>query len=96
MNYHAVSYPWSFTFSFAQWPAHLFDRTLASQDKPWSGPIDHELMGFNSIVKALQRSLRNLTEILTAHAVITHKARLSPEDYINTSFRYKTAQPSSL
>jgi hypothetical protein len=61
--------------------------TLASQDKPWSGPIDHELMGFNSIVKALQRSLRNLTEILTAHAVITHKARLSPEDYINTSFR---------
>jgi len=64
-------------------------------DKPWSGPIDHELMGFNSIVKALQRSLRNLTEILTAHSVITHKARLSPEDYINTSFRLPFLKESS-
>jgi hypothetical protein len=64
-------------------------------DKPWSGPIDHELMGFSSIVKALLRSLRNLTEMLAAHLVITHKARFAPEGYTDVLFRLPFLRESS-
>ena len=28
----------------------------------WSGPLDHDILGFNSLVKALHRTLRNVLE----------------------------------
>lgn len=28
----------------------------------WEGPLDHDLLGFNSLIKALHRSLRNVVE----------------------------------
>ncbi len=36
----------------------------------WEGPLDHDLLGFNSLVKALHRTLRNVLEAeLTARVL---------------------------
>jgi len=57
-------------------------------EKSWEGPIDHDLMGFNSIVKALYKTLRNLMEMLLLNLFLNNRATLNPEDLLEVSYRY--------
>mmetsp|Transcript_45649 Transcript_45649/g.74436 ORF Transcript_45649/g.74436 Transcript_45649/m.74436 type:complete len:808 (-) Transcript_45649:597-3020(-) len=53
----------------------------------WESRVDHDLMGFNCIVKTIHRSLRNLLEVVMLAAFLRHHARLSPKEYLPLSFR---------
>jgi hypothetical protein len=53
-----------------------------NQVAPWRGPVDQDLMAFNSIVKALYRSLRNLVDILLLNLYLQSKSIIHPRSYI--------------
>jgi hypothetical protein len=57
------------------------------EGRSWEGPIDPDLMGFNSIVKALYKTLRNLLEMLLANLFLSGRTALNPEDYLEVSYR---------
>jgi hypothetical protein len=56
-------------------------------EKSWEGPIDHDLMGFNSIVKALYKTIRNLMEMLMLNLFLNNRATLNPEDLLEVTYR---------
>lgn len=53
---------------------------------PWTGPLDHDLMGFHEIVKALYRTLRNLLEMSLLALFLSRKVHINPRDYVRLSF----------
>ncbi|CAG8439730.1 12089_t:CDS:10 [Ambispora leptoticha] len=66
----------------------LISRTLSMvspkyQGKPWVGPISRELLAFNSFVKALNRSLRNLCEMLTLSTFLNRDCLNERNDYLD-------------
>jgi len=46
-----------------------------------------DLMAFNSITKALYRSLRNLLEMIVLSVFLKHKALIPPKDYAKLTYR---------
>jgi len=64
-------------------------------DKAWEGEIDQDLMAFNSIVKALHRSLRNLFEMVTLSIFLRHKSIVAPSQYAPLSARLPFLQESN-
>lgn len=50
--------------------------------KPWQGPIDQDLAAFNSVVKAVYRSLRNLIDILLLNLFLQGKAQTLPNKFL--------------
>jgi len=65
---------------FSILPAQTLERS-------WEGPVDHDLMGFNSIVKAVYRSLRNLIEMLLLRLFLKRKSKLPPKEYIGLTMK---------
>eukprot|EP01102_Stenamoeba_stenopodia_P007359 TRINITY_DN2064_c0_g2_i1.p1 TRINITY_DN2064_c0_g2~~TRINITY_DN2064_c0_g2_i1.p1 ORF type:complete len:722 (+),score=142.70 TRINITY_DN2064_c0_g2_i1:172-2337(+) len=63
--------------------------------KGWEGPIDYDLMAFNSILKALNRSLRNLYEMLFLTIILRRKTVVSPHDYALLSTKLPFFQESN-
>ncbi|CAG8485691.1 2066_t:CDS:10 [Ambispora gerdemannii] len=66
----------------------LISRTLSMvspnyQGIPWAGPINRELLAFNSFVKALNRSLRNLCEMLTLSTFLNRDCLNERGDYLD-------------
>ena len=54
----------------------------------WTGPVDHDLMGFNCMVKALNRSLRNLVEMECFSLFARKQAKVPVRDYFNVAAKY--------
>ncbi|KAG1062920.1 hypothetical protein G6F42_027308 [Rhizopus arrhizus] len=48
---------------------------------PWSGPLNRDLLVFNSFVKALNRSYRNLLEMLTLSFFLNGLVQKNRKDY---------------
>ncbi|CAG8489148.1 3402_t:CDS:10 [Paraglomus brasilianum] len=48
----------------------------------WAGPLSRELLAFNSFIKALNRSLRNLCEMLTLSLFLNSDRRKDRGDYL--------------
>lgn len=48
---------------------------------PWSGPLNRDLLVFNSFVKALNRSYRNLCEMLTLSLFLNGIVKKERNDY---------------
>eukprot|EP00026_Physarum_polycephalum_P002709 Phypoly_transcript_02717.p1 GENE.Phypoly_transcript_02717~~Phypoly_transcript_02717.p1 ORF type:complete len:741 (+),score=127.90 Phypoly_transcript_02717:53-2275(+) len=69
-------------------PMHL-------NDQPWNGALDHDLMGFHEIVKALYRSLRNALEMTLASLFLSHKTQLAPQEYTRVAFSLPFFQQNS-
>ncbi|KAI7872052.1 temperature dependent protein affecting M2 dsRNA replication-domain-containing protein [Spinellus fusiger] len=64
----------------------LITRTLSLlpmnlKSTPWSGPFNRDLLVFNSFVKALNRSYRNLCEMLTLSLFLNNAASKERTDY---------------
>jgi len=70
-------------------PVHLLQT-------PWTGPLDHDLMGFHEIVKALYRTLRNLLEMSFVGLFLTRKIHINPRDYARLSFHMPFFQQSGV
>jgi hypothetical protein len=64
-------------------------------DQPWSGALDHDLMGFHEIVKALYRSLRNALEMTLLSLFLSHKTQLDPKEYSRIAFQLPFFQQNS-
>ena len=60
------------TRTFSLLPATLYSA-------PWEGPLDHDLLGFNSIVKLLHRALRNVLESELAARVLRREFYAPPQ-----------------
>jgi hypothetical protein len=54
---------------------------LKTTQKAWSGPVDHDLVAFNSIVRVMYRSLRNLEEMLLTNLILTRRSTCEPTEY---------------
>lgn len=63
---------------------------------PWTGPLDQELMGFQEVVKALYRSLRNLLEVSLAALFLNRKIHLPPHEYAPLAFHLPFYQQSNI
>ncbi|CAG8438708.1 9726_t:CDS:10 [Diversispora eburnea] len=66
----------------------LISRTLSLipakfKGGPWIGPLSRELLAFNSFVKALNRSLRNLCEMLTLSMFLNGDCVKERPDYLD-------------
>ncbi|ORX42929.1 hypothetical protein DM01DRAFT_1340918 [Hesseltinella vesiculosa] len=48
---------------------------------PWSGPLNRDLLVFNSFVKSLNRSYRNLAEMLTLSFFMNDLVEKDRKDY---------------
>jgi len=53
----------------------------------WAGPLSRELLAFNSFIKALNRSLRNLCEMLTLSLFLNSDRRKDRGDYLEIALR---------
>jgi len=62
---------------------------------PWTGPLDHDLMGFHEIVKALYRSLRNSLEMTLVSLFLSHKIHMPPQECTRVSFQLPFFQQNS-
>ncbi|KAG2236720.1 hypothetical protein INT48_000718 [Thamnidium elegans] len=51
------------------------------KSSPWSGPLNRDLLVFNSFVKALNRSYRNLCEMLTLSLFLNNLVKKDRTDY---------------
>jgi len=60
-------------------PLHLLQSS-------WTGALDHDLMGFHEIVKALYRTLRNLLEMSLLALFLSRKVHINPREYARVSF----------
>ncbi|RCH91950.1 hypothetical protein CU098_001354, partial [Rhizopus stolonifer] len=60
--------------AFSLLPMHL-------KSIPWSGPLNRDLLVFNSFVKALNRSYRNLCEMLTLSFFLNGLVKKDRDDY---------------
>mmetsp|Transcript_4646 Transcript_4646/g.16348 ORF Transcript_4646/g.16348 Transcript_4646/m.16348 type:complete len:704 (+) Transcript_4646:98-2209(+) len=49
--------------------------------EPWTAAVDRDLMGFNCIVKALHRSLRNVAEMLALGLLLRKQAKVPVRRY---------------
>jgi len=56
-------------------------------DKVWEAEIDHDLMAFNCIAKALSRSLRNLLEMILLALFLRNKSTIPYHQYANLSIK---------
>ncbi|CAG8695863.1 30025_t:CDS:10, partial [Gigaspora margarita] len=66
----------------------LISRTLSLvpvkfKGVPWAGPLCREMLIFNSFVKALNRSLRNLCEMLTLSMFLNGDCEKDRQDYLD-------------
>lgn len=52
---------------------------------PWDAPLSRELLVFNSFVRALTRSLRSLSEMVTLAMLLRGEARRVRDDYLDIS-----------
>lgn len=68
---------------------------LRTTQKAWSGPVDHDLMAFNSIVKVMYKSLRNLEEMLLVNLVLSRRALCEPNELIFPAFKFPFAQETN-
>lgn len=57
------------------------------QSSPWSGPLNRDLLVFNSFVKALNRSYRNLLEMLTLSFFLNGLVQKDRKDYYQIADR---------
>src|SRR5689334_21106855 len=62
---------------------------------PWTGALDHDLMGFHEIVKALYRSLRNALEMTLASLFLTHKVQMPANALTKVAFSLPFFQQNS-
>lgn len=53
------------------------------QPQQWAGPLSRELLVFNSFVKALSKSLRQLFEAATIHILLSGDARRNRDDFLD-------------
>ncbi|KAG0166946.1 hypothetical protein DFQ30_006536, partial [Apophysomyces sp. BC1015] len=53
----------------------------------WIGPLDRDLLVFNSFVKALDRSYRNLCEMLTLSSFLNNLVKKERDDYFDIADR---------
>lgn len=53
----------------------------------WTGPLDHDLMGFHEIVKALYRSLRNALEMTFASLFLSRRIQIPYQELARTAFQ---------
>ncbi|MBM6387602.1 MAG: hypothetical protein JSY10_27080 [Paenibacillus sp.] len=58
------------------------------KSSPWSGPLNRDLLVFNSFVKALNRSYRNLCEMLTLSLFLNNLVKKDRTDYYQIADRY--------
>ncbi|WFD30808.1 hypothetical protein MSPP1_001832 [Malassezia sp. CBS 17886] len=58
---------------------------MAYSAQPWDAPLSRELLVFNSFLRALARSLRSLTEIVTLSLILQSDARQPRDDYLDVS-----------
>lgn len=68
----------------------LFMRCLSTvqlvyRNQSWSGPLSRELLVFNSFVKALSKSLRQLFEAISVHMLLRGDARKDRDNYVDIS-----------
>ncbi|KOS12619.1 xpg i-region protein [Malassezia pachydermatis] len=61
----------------------LLPMTFKAQ--AWDAPLSRELLVFNSFAKALSRSLRSLTEMVTLSLLLRGESRQQREDYLDIS-----------
>ncbi|KAL1919389.1 uncharacterized protein VTP21DRAFT_2082 [Calcarisporiella thermophila] len=66
----------------------LITRTLSLlpmqfHNSPWTGPLNRELLCFNSFVKAGARTLRNLFEMLILSMFLHGECKRAQDDYFN-------------
>lgn len=61
----------------------------------WEGPLDHDLLGFNSLVKALHRTLRNVLEAELAARVLRRELMGSVSSYGIVAHRMPFRQESN-
>nr|CAG8450832.1 4779_t:CDS:10 [Entrophospora candida]CAG8586087.1 6687_t:CDS:10 [Entrophospora candida] len=54
-----------------------------SKGKSWNGPLNRELLAFNSFLKTLNRSLRNLCEMLTLSMFLNGDCLKERNDYLD-------------
>jgi hypothetical protein len=56
---------------------------MADQPQQWAGPLSRELLAFNSFVRAISKSMRQLIEAIAVHIVVTGEARRGRDDYLD-------------
>jgi hypothetical protein len=65
-------------------------RKTDKQPQQWVGPVSRELLVFNSFAKAIQKSSRQLMEVVCTHMFLTGAAKRQREDWqeilLSTSF----------
>jgi hypothetical protein len=54
-----------------------------AQPQQWVGPLSRELLVFNSFVRALGKSLRQLFEATTVHILLSGDARRNRDDFLD-------------
>lgn len=54
---------------------------MKTKAEAWTGPVDRDLMGFNCMVKALHRSLRNVAEMLALGLLLRKQAKVPVRHY---------------
>lgn len=59
------------------------------QGVSWNGPLSRELLAFNSFVKSMNRSLRNLCEMLTLSMFLNGDCVKDRQDYLDIALRLK-------
>ncbi len=66
----------------------LLPARLGTPAQAWEGPIDQDLLAFNSLAKALHRSMRNLYEMALVVLFVRHRIRVPPADLATVSAKY--------
>lgn len=63
------------------------------QAQQWSGPLSRELLVFNSFVRALSRSLRQLFEAICVHMLLRGEAKRNRDDYVDIALSKSSQLP---
>merc|ERR1712100_5222 len=65
------------------------------EGEAWQSYVDHDLLGFNSILKAVNRSMRNLFEMVLLSILIRNKVKIHHNQFIDISQRLPFFQENS-
>lgn len=57
-------------------------------DKPWDSRLDYDLVGLHSITKNINRSYRNLQDMVIMTLFANRKLKANPTDMIKLSLGY--------
>jgi hypothetical protein len=65
------------------------------RDRPWHGPVDYDLMGFNSLVQSVYKTTRNVLEMLLLQMFLTKRSSVGPEEYVAVALKLPFIQESN-